>query len=142
MRTLMTAILLTAAPAAFAQQLPDYRTMCEGNACDAFLPALQTPNPYRENGSKRAVSSALGGLSGALIGNEIAGTPGAIGFGMLGAVLGYKHDYSEAWEEESKELDAARTRGDDIFYNPAHRLPLEAHWMYAGPAAPESANKK
>lgn len=142
MRTLLIACLLLATPALVAQELPDYRVLCEGNACDAFLPALQAPNPYREIGGKRAASSALGGLSGALIGNEIAGTPGAVGFGLLGATLGYKHDYSEAWVEETKELDAAWRRGDDTFYNPAHRLPLEAHWMYAGPAAPEGAKKK
>jgi len=141
MRSLILSVMLAATPALAAQDMPDYARLCEGNACDAFLPALKVPNPYRQAGGKHAAQSALGGLSGALIGDEIAGTPGAIGFGILGAALGYKHDYSKAWEKEAKEYRDAWNRGDDTFYNPAHRLPLEAHWMYAGPAAPEGKSR-
>ena len=72
-----------------------------------------------------------------LIGDEIAGTPGAIAFGALGAFTGYDYVDRERWEADAKAYDQAWQRGDDIYYNPAHRLPLNnAHWLHAGPPVP------
>lgn len=119
-----------------------YTNLCEGDGCDAFLPVLKRSDRFTDYRAQKRWGAALGGLSGALIGEEIGGAPGAIALGALGAVTGYNYTDRERWEEDAKAYDAAWQRGDDIYYNPAHRLPLEAHWMHAGPAVPLPDKKK
>ncbi|TNE65217.1 MAG: hypothetical protein EP335_05865 [Alphaproteobacteria bacterium] len=107
--------------------LPPY---CEGDGCDAYLPAVAFSQQYRDRRAERRWDAALGGLSGALIGEEIGGVAGAVGLGALGAALGY-HTDRDSWErqEEARRYDAAWQRGDDIYYNPAHTLPWNPHYF-------------
>lgn len=125
-------VLLFAGGGAGAQDVP-----CEGNACDLLKPVPETPanfEQYQVREQSPAWALALGTLSGALIGNEIADTAGAIGGGVLGAVLSQQREERWRVEERARERDEAQRRGDDIFYNPAHRIPLDAHYLHtAGP---------
>jgi len=89
---------------------------------------------FEDTVARRKWGAALGGVSGALIGEDVAGTVGAIALGAIGAVGGYDYIDRERREADAKVYDAAWKRGDDIYYNPTHRLPLEAHWMHAGAA--------
>lgn len=120
----------------------DYRDIsheepwCTGDGCDAFLPALGPSGLHRDTTGEKRLNSVLGGLSGALIGDEIAGTPGAAIFGVIGAAAGYQVTDKKRWEEDKRYYDAAYQRGDDIVYNPANRIPLNPHWLMAGPASP------
>jgi len=106
---------------------------CEGNGCDAYLPAVGHILRYEDVRGQRRLNSALGGLSGALIGEEIAGAPGALVLGAFGVAAGYHVTNKERWEKEAKAYDEAWRRGDDIVYNPAHRFPNTPHWLMAGP---------
>ncbi len=121
----------------FAQELPaqpsKYRVICEGSGCDAYVPTLTGRSiDFTDRTANSRVRSVLGGISGALIGEEIAGAPGAVGFGVLGAVLGHKHEITDEYIEYVQEQDKAHTRGDAIFYNPAHQFPIDAQWRHAG----------
>ncbi|MFC3050743.1 hypothetical protein [Kordiimonas pumila] len=107
---------------------------CEGDGCDAYLPVQGAYVGNQDNTGEKRLNSALGGLAGGLIGEEIAGAPGAIAFGALGAALGWHENNAKRWEKRAQEYDAAWQRGDDTYYNPANRLPNDAHWMYAGPS--------
>lgn len=113
---------------------PDWR--CEGDGCDAFLPVLDYRQRYTDVKGQKRLNSVLGGLSGAIIGEEIGGAPGALVLGAVGAAAGYHVTNKKRWEKEAKEYDAAYQRGDTIVYNPANRLPIQAHWMMAGPERP------
>jgi uncharacterized protein YcfJ len=149
MRKLLIAALFVSAPLAAQESVQEpkdteasatvhgpYRDLCLGDACDAYLPILDKQKRYRDVKGQQRLGAALGGLSGALIGNEIGDAPGAVGLGLLGAALGYKYDYSDAWEKQAKKYDDMQLRGDEIYYNPANPLPLKAHWMFAGAGAP------
>jgi len=116
--------------------------LCEGDGCDAFLPILKNTTRFEDTQGRRKWGATLGGLSGALIGEEIGGTAGAIALGVLGASSGYDYIDRDRWEADAKRYDEAWQRGDDVYYNPAHRLPLKAHWMFAGPAASANQVKK
>ncbi|WP_417461085.1 hypothetical protein [Kordiimonas sp.] len=110
---------------------------CDGNACDLLSPdpkASASFEKYQVREQSPAWALALGTLSGALIGNEIADTAGAIGGGVLGAALSQQREERWRVEERAKARDEAQRRGDDIFYNPAHRIPVDAHYLHtAGP---------
>ncbi len=114
---------------------PDWR--CEGNACDAFLPSLDYRKRYENVDGQKRLNSVLGGVAGAVIGEEIAGAPGAIVLGAIGAASGYRVTNKERWEEDAKRYEAAYQRGDDIFYNPANRIPNNPHWLTHGPGGLE-----
>ncbi|MEX0298394.1 MAG: hypothetical protein AB3N28_04945 [Kordiimonas sp.] len=114
---------------------PDWR--CEGNACDAFLPSLDYRKRYENVDGQKGLNSVLGGVAGAVIGEEIAGAPGAIVLGAIGAASGYRVTNKKRWEEEAKRYEAAYQRGDDIFYNPANRIPNNPHWLMHGPGVTE-----
>ena len=118
------------------------RAMCNGDACAIFATLKLSPqkgeaNPLtldygwvdQDGPQQNLLGAALGGLSGALIGDEIGGTAGAVGFGLLGAVLGYDGRASRVSEDEARRFQQAWQRGDDMYYNPAHPLPLNAHWL-------------
>jgi len=119
-------------PPAFV--FPPPLSLCEGDGCDAYLPILNRVTRFEDISAQRKWGAALGGLSGALIGEEVGGAPGAVALGVLGTFLGYNNIDRDRWERDAKSYDAAWQRGDDTYYNPANRLPIEAHWMHAGPA--------
>ena len=110
---------------------------CDGNACDLWSPDPKASTDFEKYQTREGSPGwalALGTLSGALIGNEVAGTAGAIGGGVLGAALSQQREERWRTEERARERDEAQRRGDDIFYNPAHRIPLDAHYLHtAGP---------
>jgi len=151
MRLLLFVILLSAAPVT-AQELvsdptvgpqfepaPNFLLMpqgpvCSGDGCDAYLPTLNRSTRFDDTSARRKWGAALGGLSGALIGEDIGGAPGAVALGVFGVFLGHDYIDRDRWEKDATAYGAAWQRGDDTFYNPANRLPLEAHWMHAGPA--------
>jgi len=116
--------------------------LCEGDGCDAYLPVLKKTVRFEDISGRKKWGAVLGGLSGALIGEDVAGVPGAALLGTLGVAAGYDYIDSERWEADAKVYQQAWQRGDDIYYNPAHRLPLVAHWMYAGPVLPEGVRQK
>lgn len=109
---------------------------CTGDGCDAFLPSLGPRGLHRDYTGEKRLNSVLGGLSGALIGDEIAGAPGAAIFGVIGAAAGYRVTDKKRWEADKRYYEAAHQRGDDLFYNPANRIPLNPHWFEAGPPGP------
>ena len=109
-------------------------TLCEGDGCDAYLPILKKSVRFENISGRRKWGAVLGGLSGAIIGEENGGAPGAVLLGTLGAVSGYDYIDRERWEADAKAYQAEWQRGGDTYYDPSHRLPLVAHWMLAGPA--------
>ncbi|WP_417463988.1 hypothetical protein [Kordiimonas sp.] len=125
-------VLLLAGGGAGAQE-----AACDGNACDLLSPAPQASadfQKYQMREQSPGWALALGTLSGALIGNEIADTAGAVGGAALGAALSQQREERWRVEERAKERDEAQRRGDDMFYNPAHRIPVDAHYLHtAGP---------
>jgi len=125
------------------QAVPEWASrLCLGDGCDAYLPILNKPqNRFVDYKARHKWGGTLGGVSGALIGEEIAGVPGALVFGAFGAITGYDYIDRERWEADAKAYDEAWQRGDDTYYNPANRFPLEAHWMRAGPAVPLPGKK-
>jgi hypothetical protein len=121
-------------------QTYDYQgpaSLCEGDACDLYLPVMRKTVRFENTSGRRKWGALLGGLSGALIGDEVAGAPGAVLLGSIGAFAGYENIDRDRWEANARRYDQAWQRGDDISYNPAHPLPLRAHWMYAGPPPPD-----
>jgi len=114
---------------------------CEGDGCDAYLPILKKSVRFENTSGRRKWGAVLGGLSGAIIGEEVGGAPGAILFGAFGAAAGYDNIDRERWEANAKSYNQEWQRGGDTFYDPSHRLPLVAHWMLAGPAHASSAGK-
>jgi len=115
---------------------------CEGNACDAYVPVIKHKPAHKDVTGEKRLNSTLGGLAGAIIGEEIAGLPGAIAFGALGAATGYHEANTERWEEQAKEREEAWKHGGDTFYDPSRRFPIEAHWMRAGPSIDTVTKKK
>lgn len=118
-----------------ADLTPDWR--CEGDGCDAFLPVLDYRRRYEDVSGQKRLNSVLGGVSGAIIGEEIGGAPGAAILGVIGAAAGYHVTNKKRWEKEAKEYEAAYQRGDDIYYNPANRIPNNPQWLTHGPGNPE-----
>lgn len=126
MRALTIAALLFLGPPAGASDIT-----CEGDACDVLSPLLGNQITFEKpTKGVRELRGVLGGLSGALIGNEVGGGEGAAAGALLGAFLGleYTPDRRQL-EREARERDAAWRRGDDMFYNPAHRIPLNPHYF-------------
>ena len=109
------------------------RPRCTGDGCDAFLPVYNHVSRYPEAKGQMRLDTLLGGIAGAIIGEELLGAPGAIAVGAVGAYAGRNMKRDRAYEERILEYRAAWMRGDDISYNPAHRFPAEPHWLYAGP---------
>lgn len=116
--------------------------ICDAGKCSLFaaLPTLEreTAAPMSLELGRRYVPSGdgislidvgLGGLAGAIIGDEIGSKADAAAFGLLGAGLTLAGMKGGLSEEEARRRDAAWRRGDDIFYNPAHPLPLNPHWF-------------
>jgi len=146
MRILVLAVLLFSTPA-FADgtdqaAAPTWQpSLCEGDGCDAYLPILKKTVRFENISGQRKWGALLGGLSGAIIGEELGGAPGAVLFGTLGAVTGYDNIDRKRWEADAKAYQAEWQRGGDMFYDPSRRLPLVAHWMLAGPAQPNGRQK-
>ena len=115
--------------------------LCEGDGCDAYLPILKKFVRFENTVGRRKWGAVLGGLSGAIIGEEVGGAPGAVLLGAFGAVAGYDYIDRERWEADAKAYQAEWQRGGDTYYDPSHRLPLVAHWMLAGPAHASAAGK-
>lgn len=109
---------------------------CEGNACDAYLPALDFVIRYEDVKGQKRLNSVLGGVSGTLIGDEIAGAPGAVILGAFGLAAGHRTYDKGRMEADAKRYEETYLRGDNIFYNPVNRLPDMPHWLMAGPARP------
>lgn len=105
--------------------------VCEGDACDVLSPLLGNELTFEKpTKGVRELRGVLGGLSGALIGNEIGGGEGAAAGALLGTILGLEYTPDKRrLEREARERDAAWKRGDDMFYNPAHRIPLKPHYF-------------
>ena len=114
---------------------PDWR--CQGDGCDAFLPVLDYRRRYEDVVGQKRLNSVLGGVSGAIIGEELAGAPGAAILGVIGVAAGYRVTNKKRWEKEAKEYEAAYQRGDDIYYNPANRIPDNPQWLTHGPGQPK-----
>lgn len=112
---------------------------CEGNGCDAYLPVASHVLRYEDVKAQKRLNGSLGGLAGILIGEDVAGLPGAIAFGALGAATGWTESNTERWEEDQRAYEAGYLAGTDMFYDPSRRLPLNAHWMQAGPAREKKA---
>ena len=133
MRTLLITMMLFGSVTAAAQEgpkEPDYSKLCVGDGCDAYLPfVMRRPSLYPEIKGKKRLNSVLGGVAGAVLGEGIAGAPGAIGLGLLGAGLGYNFEIDREYEERYKEQRKSWERGDDIYYNPVHPIPQNAHWL-------------
>ncbi len=132
MRKILIATVLftgmSASTSLTAHELPKPVPYCEGNACDLYLPLAKPTINFKDNRAKKRLSAVLGGLTGAVLGEDIAGVPGAIGFGLLGAVTGYDHEVDDRYLEDYRALRASEERGDDIYFNPVHRLPPNAHY--------------
>ncbi|MCK0069579.1 hypothetical protein [Kordiimonas laminariae] len=109
---------------------PDYSNLCIGDGCDAYLPFItRGPSLYPEVKGRKRLNSVLGGVAGAVLGEGIAGAPGAVGLGLLGAGLGYNFEIDRRYEEQYREQRKSWERGDDIYYNPSHPIPQNAHWL-------------
>ena len=139
MRISMLAALIVAAPVTAQEIAPIEGTtwaenLCEGDDCDAYLPILKKTVRFENTSGRRKWGAALGGLAGVLIGEEVAGAPGAVLLGAYGAASGYDYIDSKQWEAKAKAYNQEWQRGGDIYYDPSHRLPLKAHWMLAGAA--------
>lgn len=103
---------------------------CDGDACDVLSPLKAGQVQFEDKKAAKGWSALLGGVSGAIIGEEIGGVPGAVGIGALGLLLGAEMPENKRyWEDQARESRAAHQRGDDIFYNPAHRLPATPHYF-------------
>ncbi|NVJ98450.1 MAG: hypothetical protein HWE25_09875 [Alphaproteobacteria bacterium] len=129
MRAIMaTAFLFLSLPAGASD------IVCEGDACDVLSPLMGSKVQFDKPAKGvRELRGALSGLSGALIGNEIAGEEGAIFGALLGISLGYDYEPDlHRLEREARERDAAWKRGDDMFFNPAHPIPYNAHYLGGG----------
>ncbi len=130
MRAMMLGLLISYTSAICAAD--NSSPLCEGTGCDAYLPLLKKQVQFEDRRPAKGWAAALGGASGAIIGEEVAGAPGAVGFGALGAFLGYKAKRDWRAEERAREYDAAWHRGDDLYYNPAHPIPLKPQYLGRG----------
>lgn len=142
---ILSACLFAATPA-FAEDtasgFADAQRLCDAERCSLFtsLPAtapeglaplsMRAEKSYRTSGEGISlVDVGLGGLAGAIIGDEIGGPAEAVVFGLLGAGLSLGGVGKDIDEEEARRRDEAWRRGDDMVYNPAHPLPFNAHWL-------------
>lgn len=107
---------------------------CEGNGCDAYVPVVGHIVQYKDIKGQKRLNGALGGLAGAIIGEDVAGAPGAVALGALGVALGFEESNKERWEKQQKLYEEEYQSGADMFYDPSRRLPHTPHWMLAGPA--------
>ncbi len=130
MLTVMSAGALSAAEEAPA-------VPCEGDGCDAYVPVASHVLQYQDVKAQKRLNGAMGGLAGVLVGEDVAGFPGAIAFGALGAATGWTESNTKRWEEDQKAYEKGYNSGADMFYDPSQRLPLNPHWMQAGPAGEE-----
>ncbi|MCJ9429206.1 hypothetical protein [Kordiimonas marina] len=112
--------------AAAGPEVP-HASLCEGNGCDAYLPAALFTPRYRDEEGARRRNAVIGAASGAIVGNEIGGLPAAIGLASLGAAMGYHQSRAEM-EARARAYDAAWIRGDDIYYNPVYAIPVNPHY--------------
>ncbi|WP_417451738.1 hypothetical protein [Kordiimonas sp.] len=121
------------------------RDLCEGGGCMLFsawptvadrdhVPApFTTKQQYETSGDGISLLDVgLGGVVGALIGDEIGSKSETAAFGLLGAGLALGGVGMKPNEEEARRRTDAWRRGDDIYYNPAHPLPMKAHWFGRG----------
>lgn len=110
---------------------------CEGRGC-----ALTTPNgsgayKYREHDT--VLSTLLGGTVGTLAGHRAFGDPGAIGFGISGALWGNKQstDYKPAkfkrWEDQIKAREEVLNNFRDMVFDPTAPIPVDAHYLGGRP---------
>ncbi len=120
----------------------DVSQVCAEGRCKLFssLPPVSdtAAAPLRLTETRRFSTSpdginlldvGLGGLAGALIGDEIGGTTEAAAFGLLGAGLVLGGMDGKPSEEEARRRDEAWRLGTDMYFNPAHPLPATAHWL-------------
>lgn len=107
---------------------------CEGDGCDAYVPVAGHIVQYKDVKGQKRLNGSLGGLAGAIIGEEVAGAPGAVALGALGVALGFEESNKERWEKQQKLYEEEYLSGVDMFYDPSRRIPHTPHWMLAGPA--------
>jgi len=118
------------------------RKVCDAGQCAVFAAlsdrpvetlaplSLDTGRSYATTGDGvNLVDVGLGGLAGAIIGDEIGGPAEAVVFSLLGAGLALGGVGKDIDEEDAHRRADAWRRGDDMVYNPAHPLPTVAHWL-------------
>ena len=110
---------------------------CDGRDC-----ALTTRNgsgAYKFREHDTVLSTLLGGTVGTLTGHRAFGDPGAIGFGITGALWGNKQsgDYKPAkfkrWESQIKAREEVLNNFRDMVFDPTAPIPIDAHYLGGRP---------
>ncbi len=113
----------------------DAQNKCVSHTCSQVYPKPIAGQRYRVESGNTVLNTVLGGAVGALAGGNALDTPGAIGFGLLGATLGNRDASLEKNELTEKRERAIRARErtlnnfNDMVFDPSAPIPIDAHYL-------------